>query len=237
MTRPSFTADKFVGTAKECFDDLMAKYPDVQMRTLLAEFCDVRVSTVHRWNLGEFSPSGANDLRLRCFLQLAGYDVQELRRLNEDARYLAYAIAFGAHANVIADKLGYTAENNQGVWSMVLRGTSYSGKKMPEVVDRHLKRDIHEKQKEWRTRIAALKAELSQASPDATPPAPPVAVIDPALATSFARLVGATTSLGTALAETPATRQAVVAATRHGADLQELIELLQRLLEPEQQAR
>jgi hypothetical protein len=232
MSRP-FTIDKFVGDTATCFADLINKYPGLTVHELIVEFCKVPLETVHRWQRREYFPGGEQLLRLRCFLQLAGYDVTEFKALNGDAQRLAFDICFGPfELDEVEKKLGYNPNGHQAVWGIVLRGAGYSDvveTNMRNLLGRRRKATAREREEDWRARITTALESLGAPKVVAQEPLERSS-IDPGLPVSFARLVGATTALGGVLVGDPQVQRAVLDATRTGLDLEELVGILQKFL-------
>lgn len=233
MTAPN--TGRFVGNTTACFTDFINTYPGLMAHQLLAEFCgdDVTVKIVHNWQRGDYFALGMHLLKLRCFLALAGYDVEELARLNGDYRLLGYAICFGIFdAAETEDRLGYKGSGLKSLWRLVLHGGDpIAGvkQKATDLLVPAVKSQIRERQNRWRSRIGQWLEAQALTQP-ATTPVPATLSVDPALAVAFARLVAATTALGSSMLTGVGLKQAVLDATRAGLDLTELIDVLQQLL-------
>lgn len=89
MQSPRSTAD--------CLRDFGQRAPFIPGIKAIADFADVKPAAVLSWyGLAEPSfPKGSSLLRLRCFLELMGYEVEELLDLAAPAQGLARIIGFG----------------------------------------------------------------------------------------------------------------------------------------------
>lgn len=247
-----FTVNKFVGDTETCFTDLLDRSPGLAMHRLIAAFCSVEIEAVQRWETKKHFPTGLNMLRLRCFLQLTGYEVTGLTRLKRDWRRLAFAIAFGLLEVEPVTKKLYKGGNTQQLWGVLLHGEGYQSETEDEIrkfLAGRLSGEVKELLKDvltdldtktvqttvgeldgiWRQRIAELRASFS-APPPAARQRTVQSKVDPAIAVSFSRLVTATSALGSALVNDPSARREVLDTTRGGGDLQELIDVLWKLL-------
>ncbi len=222
---------KFMGTAQQCFDDLVTKHPQLQMVELLAEFCRTNIEVVQRWQRAQYWPGGELQLRLRCFLELAGYEVDELNRLQRHPRMLVRLIGLTRlEPRDIAKGVGYRSSGLQSIWRIALQGDSQPspevGARIEQLAQKHSTTQATAAQ-HWQQRISALTASRQ---PTAEPPEPPRLPVDPQLLATFARAVAMTASLGRMLLdhnEAIAVREA----TRGGQDLVELKEILERLVQ------
>jgi hypothetical protein len=250
-----FTVNKFVGDAETCFTDLLDASPGLRMHRLIAAFCSLEVEAVQRWETRKHFPAGLNMLRLQCFLQLTGYEVTGLTRLKRNWRRLAFAIALGLlDVDAIAKEL-YKGGNTQQLWEVLLHGGGYqldTEVKIRGILARQLSSaakeslndvlsDLDKKTVQvavseldeiWRARIAKLQASF-RASASVAPQQVVLVGVDPGVAASFAGLVRATSAFAGALADDSSAHQQVLDTTRGGADMQELIDVLWKLLHPE----
>lgn len=235
----AFTTGRIVGNTRACFNDLINKYGGLRVHELLAEFCNsnrfakdpVSVEIVQRWQRGQYMPGGLWLLQLRCFLTLAGYDDTEFKKLDRDARRLAFAIGLGVvDAADVERQLGYTPNALAGIWDITLRGRGYPDKveKLKKYLKAHQARTTIQ-ESSWQRRIAELLEELGVPKADAVPELVQP-MVDPGLVASLSRQISATSALVAFLAEVPGGPEAVLAATREGLDIQELVALLQQLL-------
>lgn len=95
--------NKFRGTTKECLFHYASHYwPKKGSRNLgqaqkpLTDFVEVKQGTIARWLSQSSKPIGLVLVRLRFFLETAGYEVSELRALKGTANYkLAEMLAYG----------------------------------------------------------------------------------------------------------------------------------------------
>ncbi len=103
MSRESTEA--FRGHVVECFMDLVSKLEHAhpkgskgaqQARKPIADFCDVSVSSVGRWNRNpDAMPVGGVLIKLICYLNLMGYKVIELERMVTGPRAFMEIVGFG----------------------------------------------------------------------------------------------------------------------------------------------
>lgn len=109
------------GTTAECLSDFVERWPLLTARNLLAEFAGVEPGTIDDWLRG-IVPRGWGQLKLRCFLDLAGYTVKELEELPDDNLKLARLLALDvASLETVRQTLKYTSP--QPLYQMTLRGT------------------------------------------------------------------------------------------------------------------
>jgi hypothetical protein len=243
--RRSFTQSKFVGDTRTCFQDLINKFGGLTVHELVAEFCnctsfprdkvaaEVTVEMVQRWQRGDYFPEGLQLLQLRWFLTFAGYDDTQLQRIGAHGRNLGKAIALGVvDANDAEVGLGYSRSALSGIWDIALRGKGVVEKrktKLEEYLTRARKAETRRRELYWRKRIPQVIASLDKPKAVETPPPGPLR-IDPALVAALTRQVAATTSLAVLLGKTPGGVEAVLPATRGGADIRELLEALERFI-------
>lgn len=115
--RPSSQVEVFRGHWEECL-----KYLDTrisfnapkglrgaeQARKPLADFCGVKTPTVTRWFSGVGLPRGTELIKLLCYLDLMGYKVIELERMQPGRRGFAELVGFGILSiEQAAELLGY----------------------------------------------------------------------------------------------------------------------------------
>lgn len=114
-------SEQTAGTTKACLDQFTKKYDFLAARRVLAAFCQVRSETASAWQRGLRLPVGVALLRLRIFLELAGFQVGEYRELPDANKKLAELLAFDivTHEQATA-RLGY--QDDHGVLELVLRG-------------------------------------------------------------------------------------------------------------------
>jgi hypothetical protein len=244
---------RFVGPTEACFNDLINQYPGLGVHRLLVEFCamvieakvndgvpmnertQVTVRKVQSWQRGDFFAGGLELLQLRCFLALAGYDVEELAYIDGNARLLGYAIAFGFYeAADVRDRLGYAETSMNALWRVVLHdGTPESEDKKTKIrglLTRKVRGLVAASQSDWREKIAQHLATYGAAGSEPANLRLPAPAVDPAVAVALRWQVAATIALAGPLSATPELRRAVLDATRSGQDLRELEELIRRLL-------
>lgn len=99
--------------------------------SLLAEFTKVTPETALGWfrldkggeiEDGRGLPKGGTLLRLRCFLELVGYEVEELRELTEPACHLAWSIALDVvSVEEALKRLKYAENNFQAILGQLLK--------------------------------------------------------------------------------------------------------------------
>ena len=85
------------GSTSDCLQDLFERYEWDSVRHVLADFTVVGTPTVRRWKvgLGEGMPKGEALLRLRVFLDLVGYKVDEFESLPPVTKQFTRLIAVG----------------------------------------------------------------------------------------------------------------------------------------------
>ena len=116
MNRPDFS-----GTTKDCAKDFFAQSDWLVAKPLLVQFTQVDGQTVRKWYTEKCMPVGLPLLRLRVFLDLLGYKVQEFNKLSKTAKDFSRCIAFGYISTKEAcEKLGYI--NEKSLFDVVLRG-------------------------------------------------------------------------------------------------------------------
>ncbi|HEU5187202.1 MAG TPA: hypothetical protein VFT87_01730 [Candidatus Saccharimonadales bacterium] len=226
---------RFVGTTEECFDDFVGKHPELPALNLLAEFSKAErgLAGVQSWQRGDFFPGGRQLLGIRCFLQLAGYDVRELLKLPKDLMTIALAIALGcAQPESVANDLGYKGEaaaRVKGLWRVLLQGGGVAKgeegkeKEVAKLARQYGKQIIRPLQG-WQARIfAVLEAKQPQEQRVEV-------TYDPLMMEAFRSSVESTTAQARLLLEKGAA-EAAREATHGGADILQLIEVSQALLE------
>ena len=122
----------FMGDTSECFTVLAQRHPKEVIGPLLAEFCGVTDDTVRRWlNQGKM-PVGEGLLKLRTFLHLAGYTVDELVAVPRTVRDLIQVVGLGVRTpEQVREYLGY--ENIQDVYRVLIRGEGIMSTKRHKV--------------------------------------------------------------------------------------------------------
>lgn len=215
------------GTIEECFYDFVEKHPDLPHLQVVADFCvKGDLARVQRWQRREFFPGGADQLAVGCILQILGYDILELNRLEDSFRKAVFLMSLGqVTPDAMRRYLEYT--NHQSMWRFFLHGEGTSEKrrkKIAELVGKKWKK-IPPMLERWKGVAAALDAQSTQEvkEPEATP-----LTFSPEIATAFARSVGATTNLAQILVAANGGK-AAQEATRGGSDIHELVELLGKL--------
>jgi hypothetical protein len=108
----------FRGKFKECLEHFAqamdSRFPrgskgTMQARKPLSDFCGVTIVTVSRWMLYRDVPIGAARIKLECFLEMQGYCITELRRIDQTRRNFTELIGYGIlTAEEAAKILGYS---------------------------------------------------------------------------------------------------------------------------------
>lgn len=148
----------FRGSTSDCAQDYGGRYNVASGLGLMAEFTDVVVPTTLGWVRGENLPTGDTLLKLRCFLHIVGYRVEEFVELPKPTRHFAELVSLGVMSvKEAADQLGY--RNTQDLYRVLLRGQGL----LPDKVHK-LQRIVsdHEEQRRalidgWRTRLASSR--------------------------------------------------------------------------------
>ena len=95
-----------------------------QARKPLADFCGVKIPSVTRWFSGAILPNGTQLIKLLCYLDLMGYKVIELERMQPGRRGFAELIGFGLLSiEQAAELIGYA---NTATLYQVLHGRQNS---------------------------------------------------------------------------------------------------------------
>ena len=162
------------GNTAKCFAHYVAKLPPKGSKTIglvrrpLKDFCNVGDAALGIWMRDpgkKKMPIGEPLLKLRFFLELMGYEVQELTELQPVIYRLASMIAFGAVTAADAQAyLGYTDHN--AINRMVLgRGSALKDKlaKINELWDLH-KDEVEQKRKSWSAAIGTGQYGLAAAT-------------------------------------------------------------------------
>ena len=220
---------RFFGSIKQCFQDYANKYSGLEHLKLLVEFCKmssprVSLEIVHRWQRGEYFPGGVELLGVGCFLYLAGYEVEELNRLDGTKRQASLLVGCGSVKPQVMLKRMELGEP-QSLWRILLHGEGTSDKVRKNIVKVTSEKEttLNRKVNSWKKRIAA-------AFPEAEAPKNPESSLSyaPEMAAAFGRSVGMTTALAQILVAA-GKAQAARDATSGGSDMHELVELLRQL--------
>lgn len=173
-----------MGTTQECVANLAETYSVDQIKAPVAELCKVEPETAREWLLGRRLPVGEALLRLRIFLQLAGYRVSELDDLPKSVRTVAQMIALDVITLDEATKqLDYTQP--QEVFRVVLRNSSMMGQRQ-----RLLLKLAEEGQPELEKKLAMWQAHLEEVLPNTAGPRRVVpAEVTEAAPTSAAKVI------------------------------------------------
>lgn len=216
----------------------MSEHPQLEATELLAEFClpeaKSAVASVQAWQRGTIDfPRGDALLRLRCFLTLVGYEVEEFSRLEGIVRHLAMMIGVGRIKPIdAAAKLGFSSPNHklQSLWQITLGKRGFTTDTRKELVKllRRRSSKIDAEVEVWRQRITAVIGEAESPPPEEKPDLQETLM--PEVATGFGRMVTALTPLAQSLRQSERP-QAVRDATRDGASIDELIKALTELRE------
>jgi hypothetical protein len=144
-----------MGTTEECTANLVERYSTNLLRPIIAEFCGVVEPTVLRWFNGDNVPVGPELIKLRVFLQLAGYRVDELDMLGRQIRRLGEIIAVGLMTSEeVRDALDY--KNVQDVYRLIRHGitrTVPSRQRKLERLVENLDEEREQKLAVWQGRI------------------------------------------------------------------------------------
>lgn len=227
---------KFMANTEVCFDDFLSAHPGLKTVELLAEFClpeaKGAVASIQAWQRRTVKfPRGEALLRLRCFLTLAGYEVEEFSQLERPVRQLGMLISMNhVSPQSAALKLGYDSRNgSHSIWRITLGKGSFTTRTRNAMTRllRSWESRIAADMDQWRERIveitgAAPEMEVSEAVQDVQD------ALMPIVATGFGRLVATLTPMAQAFLEIDQS-QAVRDATRDGASIDELITILTEL--------
>lgn len=114
--------DAFRGTMAECLADygqeLAAQRPvgsrgAKEARQPLVEFCGVTPASVLRWFTEQVPPVGSLSYKVMFFLELLGYRIIELERLNPSRKYAAELVGFSVlRPEELCKELGYNEPGN-----------------------------------------------------------------------------------------------------------------------------
>ncbi len=168
------------GTTAECLAHYAQTLPPPasknvkQARQHLVDFCGVGMPAVSEWVLGRRLPVGDPLVKLRFFLELMGYEVAELKRLNRAAYQLAEMIAFGLSIQEAVAITGLA--KTQSVHALAL-GKTGTMKDRETRIDREWntrKEAIESKRNEWRERLGVS---TEQAEPVSKKPQPHVQTV------------------------------------------------------------
>jgi AraC-like DNA-binding protein len=109
-------------------------------KKLVAEFCGVKVTTVHEWLYGHESAAiGDHHIKLLFYLDMLGYRVIELERMPRAQRKFAELIGYGVvNAKQAADLLGYTTAST--LYQVFLGKTNSSPSKEKKMLDEWIAR-------------------------------------------------------------------------------------------------
>lgn len=109
------------GKTSDCVQDYGRRFNAIDGLGLLAEFAGIVPTTALGWVRGDNIPSGDALLRLRCFLHLLGYEVEEYVSLPKVTQRFAQLIALNViNVEQAAHHLHY--QNTQDVYHFILRG-------------------------------------------------------------------------------------------------------------------
>jgi hypothetical protein len=225
--------NKFVGTTRECFMDLMTRCTDIRLLELIARFCVVNLTTVLQWREGGRPMGGESLLKLRVLLHTADYQVVELHALDQQARKLGMMVGFGILGPESATKeLGYRSASFQSLWRILVPTKGADSGYSPKVGE-NIER-LHKLHRQTViTRSEKLKQELQviigkPAPPESDEELPRISA-DPVLVVALQRSIATTASLGHLLRD-PGQRTAIIELTHGGRDIRELIGVLEGFL-------
>jgi hypothetical protein len=132
---------------------------------LLPEFTRVVDATVLKWLSGENLPTGETMIRLRTFLEVAGYELEEALQLNELVRDLSSCIGFGVvDVDETRQRLGY--RNNNAVFDLVLRAGGLSTDRIQglrKIIDM-VRKDLDVARAEWQERLHSVRTLSNEGS-------------------------------------------------------------------------
>lgn len=142
---------------------------------LAAEFCQVKVPSVMRWNRAGQLPSGEGRIWLLCFLELVGYRVEEFTSLAAPARQLNRLIVFGVLKSFDEVRQALSYRKIQSLYRVTLHGGSLTADRIQRMnaLLREYTPALPPKQEEWGTKVArVLKIEptIVSMSPEDLPP-------------------------------------------------------------------
>ncbi len=124
----------FSGTTKECLAHFMEASLNGDKRLALSDFAKVTPDTVRRWN--KHFPVGEVLIKLRVYLDLHGYKVAELERLDPVVREIACLVAFEVcPINDILELIGLPLNKKNGN-SQLLRALRGEQRYSPERIEK-----------------------------------------------------------------------------------------------------
>lgn len=137
-----------------CLAHMATSFNRDVIRPLLAEFCGVENETAGTWLNHNTLPRGEQLLKLRFFMQFAGYEVDELTALPKIIRDLASLVAVDfMSVQEVTDYLKYRKEQN--LYRVILRGEGVLSDKQARI--RHLLEvndvELKRKRAAWQARI------------------------------------------------------------------------------------
>jgi len=119
--------------------------------SLLASFCGVESLTVLNWFDGRQLPKGGTLIKLRFFLELTGYKVDELLMLSQVAYKVSATVGYGLlTTEEIKELLEF--QETKGVYDVLLHGKN---------VQPARRYKLERLSNEWSVEIATAKARLS----------------------------------------------------------------------------
>jgi len=106
-------------------------------RKPIIDFCGANNREVHRWLSGQRKPLGDVRIRLECYLDLVGYKIIELERMEKSRRFVHALIGYGIVATekvqellgysvrdavfkVIDGRAGYDADKKEKFWALYM---------------------------------------------------------------------------------------------------------------------
>ena len=157
------------GTAEECFTHLLTLKFAADPIPAMSDFIGANPDTIRRKWPKKFSAIGENLLKLRYFLELMDYDVEELNRLQPAVRELGRLYTYDiVTMGEIARALAFTGENTGEQVLRVLMGRR-------SLVDERLAkaqafvRQFDETLRETRARLEERRPPLAKAQPVSQP--------------------------------------------------------------------
>lgn len=163
----------------DCLQDFGRKVDLIQGISLLAEFTKVIPETALGWfQLGgdgkiisrKGLPKGGTLVRLRCFLELVGYKVEELQELTEPAAKLAWSVALDVvTVEAALERLDYAENNSQAILGQLLKpvsGLSAERIRKLRVLAEECEEDCRTAREAWQLRVQGMGSkEPAKATP------------------------------------------------------------------------
>ncbi len=224
-----------IASTEESYAHFLAAHPGLDTFQFIAEQCGVKIERVSAWRPtapeGSF-PNGANLLRLRSTLFIAGYQVTELYQLPANARMLALIVGSGLSDPLpTCKRLGYQSTKElHSLWRILIHAEGFSDP-VSKIIDTIVE-EYREKLELKRIDIVAQIDKLATmgAAPVETSTTVVKSSLDPAIVAALSRTITTGTALSRIVLDNNG-RGELLSQTSGGADVRELIELLQRLVD------